>query len=101
MAAEQNLIKSEDLVRAREVEFSYIFGESIKKLMEALGVTRMIPKQAGMVLKAYKAKGTLEDGNVAEGDTIPLSKYETYPIVFDEIKLKKWRKATCKGMGSA
>lgn len=94
MAAEQNLIKSEDLVRAREVEFSYIFGESIKKLMEALGVTRMIPKQAGMVLKAYKAKGTLEDGNVAEGDTIPLSKYETYPIVFDEIKLKKWRKAT-------
>lgn len=94
MAAETNLIKSEDLVRAREVEFTYMFGESIKKLMEALGVTRMIPKQAGMVLKAYKAKGTLEDGNVGEGETIPLSKYETYPIVFDEITLKKWRKAT-------
>lgn len=94
MAAEQNLIKSEDLVRAREVEFTFLFNESIKKLMEALGITRMIPKQAGMVLKAYKARGVLEDGNVKEGEVIPLSKYDTYPIVFDEIKLKKWRKAT-------
>lgn len=94
MAAETNLIKSEDLVRAREIEFTYTFGESIKKLMEALGVTRKIAKQAGTVLKAYKATGTLQDGNVAEGDLIPLSKYVTEPVNFEEIKLKKWRKAT-------
>jgi hypothetical protein len=94
MAAETNLIKSEDLVRAREIEFTYTFGESIKKLMEALGVTRKIPKQAGTVLKAYKATGELEDGNVAEGDLIPLSKYVTEPVSFAEITLKKWRKAT-------
>lgn len=94
MAAETNLIKSEDLVRAREIEFTYTFGESIKKLMEALGVTRKIAKQAGTVLKAYKATGTLQDGNVAEGDLIPLSKYVTEPVNFGEIKLKKWRKAT-------
>lgn len=94
MAAETNLIKSEDLVRAREIEFTYTFGESIKKLMEALGVTRKIAKQAGTVLKAYKATGTLQDGNVAEGDLIPLSKYVTEPVNFEEITLKKWRKAT-------
>lgn len=94
MAAEANLIKKEDLVRAREVDFTYRFGESIKKLMEALGVTRKIPKQAGTVLKAYKATGTLQDGNVAEGDLIPLSKYITEPIDFEEITLKKWRRAT-------
>lgn len=94
MAAEQNLITSEDLVRAREIEFAYTFGESIKKLMEALGVTRKIPKQAGTVLKAYKATGTLQDGNVAEGDLIPLSKYVTEAVNFAEITLKKWRKAT-------
>lgn len=94
MAAETNLIKSEDLVRAREIEFTYTFGESIKKLMEALGVTRKIAKQAGTVLKAYKATGTLQDGNVAEGDLIPLSKYATEPVNFEQIKLKKWRKAT-------
>ena len=94
MAAEQNLITSDDLVRAREIEFAYTFGESIKKLMEALGVTRKIPKQAGTVLKAYKATGTLQDGNVAEGDLIPLSKYVTEAVNFEEITLKKWRKAT-------
>lgn len=94
MAAEQNLIMSADLARARETEFVYMFGESIKKLVEALGVTRKIPKQAGYTLKAYKATGTLQDGEVAEGELIPLSKYVTEPVAFDEITLKKWRKAT-------
>lgn len=92
--AETNLIKSADLVKAREIEFTYTFGESIKKLVEALGVTRKIPKVAGTVLKAYKATGTLQNGTVAEGDTIPLSKYVTEPVNFEEITLKKWRKAT-------
>lgn len=94
MAVEENLIKKADLARVREVEFTFMFSESLKKLIEALGVTRKIPKQAGTVLKAYKATGTLEDGNVAEGDLIPLSHYKTEPINFGEITLKKWRKAT-------
>lgn len=94
MAAETNLIKKADLARVREVEFTFMFSDSLKKLVEALGVTRKIQKQAGTVLKAYKASGTLEDGNVAEGELIPLSHYETEPINFGEITLKKWRKAT-------
>lgn len=94
MAAEANLIKKEDLARVREVEFVNIFGESITKLMEALGITRKIPKQAGTVLKSYKASGTLEDGSVPEGEVIPLSHYKTEPVTYKEIILKKWRKAT-------
>ena len=94
MAAEENLIKKADLVKAREIEFVTLFGESIKKLVEALGVTRKIPKQAGYTLKAYKATGTLQAGTVAEGDLIPLSKYKTEPVSYAEIVLKKWRKAT-------
>ena len=94
MAAEENLIKKADLVRAREIEFVTLFGESIKKLVEALGVTRKIPKQAGYTLKAYKATGTLQPGTVAEGDLIPLSKYQTEAVSYAEIVLKKWRKAT-------
>jgi len=94
MAAEANLIKKADLARAREIDFVYRFNNSIKKLVEALGITRKIPKVAGTNLKAYKAVGTLEDGNVAEGDIIPLSKYETVPVTFAEITFKKWRKAT-------
>lgn len=94
MAAEENLIKKADLVRAREVEFVNIFSENIKKLIEALGVTRKIPKQAGYTLKSYKATGTLENGEVAEGETIPLSKYQAVAVNYKEITLKKWRKAT-------
>ena len=92
--AENNLIKKADLARAREVEFVSMFGENVRKLMEALGVTRKVAKQAGTVLKMYKATGTLEDGSVPEGDTIPLSKYATEPVNVGEIELKKWRKAT-------
>ena len=94
MAAEENLIKKADLVKAREIEFVTLFGESIKKLVEALGVTRKIPKQAGYTLKAYKATGTLQPGTVAEGDLIPLSKYQTEAVSYAENVLKKWRKAT-------
>jgi hypothetical protein len=92
--AEANLIKKADLAKAREIEFTYNFSENVRKLMEALGVTRKIAKQAGTVLKAYKAVGTLEDGEVAEGEVIPLSKYTTEPVTFGELILKKWRKAT-------
>lgn len=94
MPAEENLIKKADLARAREIEFVNMFSENIKKLIEALGVTRKIPKQAGYTLKSYKATGTLESGTVAEGDTIPLSKYKTEAVSYSEITLKKWRKAT-------
>lgn len=94
MAAETNLIKKADLAKAREIEFTYTFSENVRKLMEALGVTRKIAKQAGTVLKAYKAVGTLESGAVAEGEVIPLSKYATQAVTFGEITLKKWRKAT-------
>jgi hypothetical protein len=94
MAVDPKLIKKADLARVREIEFTEMFGYSIKKLMEALGVTRKIAKQAGTVLKSYKATGTLEDGAVAEGETIPLSKYKTEPVNYQEITLKKWRKAT-------
>lgn len=94
MAAEDNLIKSDDLARVREIDFVYRFNDSIKKLIEALGITRKIPKVSGTVLKAYKAEGKLDETEVEEGATIPLSKYETKAIPFDEIKIEKYRKAT-------
>lgn len=93
--AETNLIKKADLTRVREAEFVTMFDEQVGKLTELLGITRMIPKEAGTALKAHKAKGSLvNNGSVAEGDTIPLSKYETETVPFDDIALRKWRKAT-------
>lgn len=92
--AETNLTKSADLARVREVELTQIFSYSIKKLVEALGITRKIPKQAGTKLKIYKVNGKLQDGTVAEGETIPLSKYQTTWEDGPEVTLNKWRKAT-------
>lgn len=92
--AETNLITRADLARAREIDFTLMFTGSLKKLIEALGITRKIRKQAGTVLKSYKATGVLESGVVAEGDTIPLSKYITEPVTYGELVLRKWRKAT-------
>jgi hypothetical protein len=62
--------------------------------MEALGVTRKIAVQEGAALKMLKVTGTLQDGAVAEGDLIPLSKYQTTEVPVGEAKLNKWRKGT-------
>ena len=94
MAAETNLIKNNDLARVRQIDFVSMFGYNTKKLMELLGVMRLIPKQAGTMLKRHTVTGTLESGDVAEGDIIPLSKYTTVETPIGEISLKKWRKAT-------
>lgn len=94
MAAETNLIKNNDLARVRQIDFVSQFGYNTKKLMELLGVMRLIPKQAGTMLKRHSVTGTLESGDVAEGDIIPLSKYTTVETPIGEISLKKWRKAT-------
>ena len=40
--------------------------------MKMLGTTRKIEKKVGEVLKAYKVKGTLEDGKVAEGEVVEI-----------------------------
>ena len=94
MAAETNAIKQLDLAKVQSVDFVNRFGENISKLVEALGVTRKVPVQAGMQLNRYKsAEVTLAGGTVAEGDIIPLSKVATKPAEPVAMELKKYRKA--------
>ena len=94
MAVETNTIMQADLARVRTVDFNYQFTGSLNKLMEALGTTRKIAVQEGAALKAFKVTGTLENGAVAEGELIPLSKYQTTEVPVGEVKLNKWRKGT-------
>lgn len=94
MAAETNTIKTTDLAKVREKDFVYQFNAGIQKLIEALGVTRKIAVEEGATLKALTVTGTLQNGVVAEGDTIPLSKYSTTWTDVGTITLKKWRKGT-------
>lgn len=93
-SAEANLIVNNDLATVRQIDFVSRFSYNTKKLMELLGVMRMIPKQAGTLLKRHTVNGQLVDGAVAEGEIIPLSKYTTVDTPIGEITLKKWRKAT-------
>ncbi len=92
--AENNLITQEDLARIRMIDFNFMFNGSLTKMTEALGITRKITVQDGAVLKQLKVTGTLESGVVAEGEIIPLSKYQTEEITVGEVKLNKWRKST-------
>lgn len=90
----ENRINSADLTKVRDVDFAERFSADLGTLMKMLGVTRKIEKKAGEVLKVYKVDGTLENGNVAEGEVIPLSKFNTTYEPIGEAKLKKWRKET-------
>lgn len=93
MAAEVNLITTAQMKKVREVDFVNQFTHnSLNKLIEALGVVRKIPMMEGSTLYVYSVTGTLEDGNVAEGEIIPLSQYETKKTPVGEITLHKWRK---------
>lgn len=93
-AAEANLSKSANFARVREREFVEIFTGDLRKLTEALGITRKIQKESGSVLKVMKVTGTLESGEIPEGEVIPLSEFATTWEPIGEITLKKWRKAT-------
>lgn len=94
MAAETNTILTSDLAKVRVIDFNNQFTGSIRKLIEALGVTRKIAVQEGAALKQVKVTGTLESGAVAEGELIPLSKYKTDEVTVGEVILNKWRKGT-------
>lgn len=94
MAAEANVITSEEMKRVREVDFVQQFTHTnLDKLIEVLGVTRKIPMMEGTTMYLYTTTGTLESGAVDEGEIIPLSKYEQTKTPIGEIKLNKHRKA--------
>jgi hypothetical protein len=93
-AAETNLIKAQQMAKAREIDFVNLFTHSsLSKLLDVLGVTRKIPMMEGTTLYVYQTTGTLQSGAVPEGEIIPLSQYATTKTAVGEITLGKWRKA--------
>ncbi len=94
-AAETNLIKAQQMNKVREVDFVLQFTHNfLPKLIEALGVTRKVPLEEGTTMYYYTTTGTLQPGNVPEGEIIPLSQYQRNKVPFGELGLMKWRKAT-------
>lgn len=93
MAAETNITKTGDLAKVQSIDFVNTFGENIKKLTEALGITRKLPVSSGTVIKTYKASKDVKKDAVAEGEVIPLSKVTTVLDKTYEIAFDKYRKA--------
>lgn len=79
-------------VRAREIDFVTSFGRNFQALLDVMGISRAIRKENGSVLRVRTASGTLQSGEVAEGDLVPLSQYEVTEKDFDKIKILKYKK---------
>lgn len=92
---ETNVITTQQMAKVREVDFTLRFtGTILRKLIEALGVTRKVPMIDGTTMYYYTTTGTLQSGAVPEGEIIPLSQYQRNKTPIGEITLKKWRKAS-------
>lgn len=94
MAAKANLIMTSDIqVTAREIDFVTRFERNWQHLREILGIMRPIKKQPGAVLKSKYAEGTLQNGNVGEGEEIPYSKFTVKEKTYAEMTIEKYAKA--------
>ena len=94
MAAKANLIMTKDIqVTAREIDFVTRFERNWEHLREILGIMRPIKKTPGAVLKSKYAEGTLQDGNVKEGEEIPYSKFTVKEKPYAEMSIEKYAKA--------
>jgi hypothetical protein len=94
MAAKANLIMTNDIqVTAREIDFVTRFERNWEHLREILGIMRPIKKTPGAVLKSKYAEGTLQNGNVKEGEEIPYSKFTVKEKPYAEMNIEKYAKA--------
>ena len=92
--AKANLITTADVqVTARELDFVSRFEANWEHLREILGIMRPIKKQPGAQLKSKYAEGTLQSGEVGEGEDIPYSKFTVKETIYDEMSIEKYAKA--------
>lgn len=99
MAAETNVITTQNLLDGVSIEFTSKFEEELNKFAQALGVANKIPMSVGNLVKLYKytvSKPSGDPGNgiVAEGDIIPLTHIKKELAKSYELAFKKYRKST-------
>lgn len=92
--AEPNVITTQQItVNPREVDFVTSFGNDLSALAEVLGIARPIRKANGAQLVGKKVTGTLESGDVPEGEEIPFSQFSVAPVSYKTINVRKYAKA--------
>lgn len=88
--------KASSIAKIPEIDFVNQFNENIAKLIQALGLTRRLTLNTGMIVRRYgwdkTKKVTWAGGVVGEGELIPLSDTalkELAPVVVDFRKYRK------------
>lgn len=93
MAAVTNTTTTAQMtIVAKEIDLAQRFTATWEALTEIMGIMRPIRKTPGTKLVASKASIVLQDGEVAEGDEVPLSQAKVEPVAFKDLTLKKYRK---------
>lgn len=94
MAAISNTTTTNQITTSvKEIDFVSRFNRNWDSLREILGIMNPVRKTPDTKLVVSKATITLQNGNVAEGDEVPLSQATVEPVAFEDISLKKYRKA--------
>lgn len=92
--AKANLTVSSNIdTAAREVDFVTRFANNWEHLRDIMGITRVIRKTPGTVLKSKYAQVTLQSGSVAEGNDIPYSQATVSTKDYAPINVEKYAKA--------
>lgn len=93
MAVTPNTITTENIkLTPREIDFVTRFQNTWEALREIFSIMRPIRKEPGTTLTSFNATVNLQDGNVPEGDEVPLSDVTLTPVAFENLKLEKFRR---------
>ena len=92
--AETNTILSTDIEPAISVDHMQRLNTGIQSVLTMLGLTEMTPMSAGTQVKQYKYTKENTPDQVAEGEVIPLTKYNRKLVNTFELALEKFRKQT-------
>lgn len=90
---ETGQITATDVMKAVSIDYINTFNKGTQKLMEMLGLFQPIVVANGTSITTYKYTDDVEDGTVAEGELIPLSKTTKAVDQTITLTLKKWRKS--------
>lgn len=93
-SAPENEVVATDLEPAISVDFTTRLSSNITELQNLLGIADLEPMSAGTLIKVYKMEQVNTPEQVAEGETIPLTKINRKLAKTVELSLNKYRKQT-------
>lgn len=93
MGSPSNQITTSEVDFARNVDFVNRFNGGIEKLLKLIDVNGVQTLPAGSAINIWATTGSLEASTAAEGEDIPLSKFEHKIAATKSLTFKKYRKS--------